>query len=179
MRHWVFAAAGLLAACSAEITTTGTGDDPTGGYTLQIVATDASETYYVTGPDDISAAARIVDGVSALIDSNEARLAVGEARATAADLAAPPERLAVRVPGFEMSIAAEDKGAGADGRARISINAGGRAVSVDANGSGADNAVVRITGADEGDARNFIRDADGLSSETKQQMLAALGLTSR
>ena len=39
-----------------------------------------------------------------------------------------------------------------------------------------DTAFVRITGADEASARDFINDAEELSAETKSQMLSALGL---
>ncbi|MGE0597535.1 MAG: hypothetical protein AB7P07_14320 [Hyphomonadaceae bacterium] len=177
----IAAAAGLLAACSVE-TSDGaavhvSGD--AGPYEMQIAASDAAQIYYVTGPDDRAAAARVENGVSSVIDVAEARLAVGEARAAAADLGPiQDETLAIRVPGFSMTIAAEDDSAPGDsGRAQIAINAGGREVNVDASGDGeADGAIVRISGASEDDARDFIRDAEELSAETKDQMLAALGL---
>lgn len=184
MRYLVIGLVALLGACSVE--TSGSGDGVAvastgsgGPYAFQIAANDDSQIYYVTGPEDRAAAARVRNGVSELIDPNEARLAVGEARAAAADLGPPQnEVVTIRAPGFSMSIAADDDSAtGNDGRAQIAINAGGREVNIDANGEGeADGALVRISGASEDDAREFITDSDDLSAETKQQMLAALGL---
>lgn len=180
MRAWIGAAAALLGACSVEVDSEraeGGGEAAPGGYSMQIVASEQGQIYLVTGPSEQLAAARVDNGVSTLMDAAEARLAVGEARAAAADLGPAPEVISIRAPGFEMTINAEEDQGGEDGRAQVSISTGGREVSVDASGEDqTGQAVVRITGASESDARDFIDGAEELSADTKQQMRAALGL---
>ncbi|MDX2274988.1 MAG: hypothetical protein NW206_06010 [Hyphomonadaceae bacterium] len=165
----------LLGACSVEVDSA---DGPAGGYEMQIAADETTQIYLISGPDGVRTAARVEAGVSGVMDSNEARLALGEARAAAAD-AGPPsgnERVRIDLPGFEFSVAADENGAASE-RAQIKINAGGREVHVDASGEDeAGRAVVRITGASADDARDFINEAEDLTPETKQQMLTELGL---
>lgn len=180
MRAWIVGAAALLCACSVDVESEraeAEGEATPGGYSMQIVASEQGQIYLVTGPNEQMAAARVDHGASTLMDSAEARLAVGEARAAAADLGPPPEVISIRAPGFEMTINADEDEAGEEGRAQVSISTGGREVSVDASGEDqAGQAVVRITGASASDARDFIDGAEELSAETKQQMRAALGL---
>jgi hypothetical protein len=165
----------FLAACSVEVN--GEADNPAGGYQVQVNADDSSHIVLITGPDGARAAARVEGGVSEIMDVNEARLALGEARAAVADAGAPEdEQVAISLPGFQLSVAADDEGAGAD-RAQIKINAGGREVHVNADGEESGQAVVQITGASAADVRDFINEDEDLSAETKQQLLAELGLT--
>lgn len=169
----------LLGACSVEVG--GDPDNPPGGYEMQVFAQDDAQIYLVTGPDGERAAARVDNGASSVIDANEARLALGEARAAAADAGPPPDdqHVHISLPGFELSVAAdEDEASDGLDRARIKIRAAGREVNVDAAGEDeSGHAVVRISGASAEDARDFIDDAEDLSAETKQQMLSDLGLT--
>jgi hypothetical protein len=162
-----------LAACSeADVANS---DNPPGGYTLEVRADDDVQVYLVTSPDGRTTAARATDGVSGLMDVEEARAFT----VLPANEEPMPEVVALRLPGFDLSIAAEGAQTSSDS-ARVSINAGGRQVEVDARDSGGaetDRAHVRITGASEGDARDFINDAEKLSPEVQAQMLAALGLT--
>jgi hypothetical protein len=86
---------------------------------------------------------------------------------------------ALRLPGVDISVAADEDNANSDS-ATVHINAGGRTVHVDAEDGGPgendDRANVRITGATEEDARDFINDAEDVSAEVRSQMLAAVGL---
>lgn len=164
----------VLGACSVDVSTDAAG--PAGAYELQIAANEATQFYLVTGPDS-RAAAKVENGVSSLVDPNEARLALGEARAAAADLEPMPEdhNVNIKLPGFELAVSGHEEG---QDRAQIAINAGGREVHVDASdGSRTGQALVHVTGASESDARDFINEAEDLSAETKAQMLDALGLT--
>ena len=179
MRHVLIAAA-LLGACSVDTLSNGA-EDTAGGYEMQIAASADGQIYLVTGPDDSAVAARVAEGGgSELFEVDAARLALGEARAaaaSAADLGDAPKHFAIRGPGFELSVDASDDSEGQDGRAQVSINAGGRQINVDASGrDSSGNAVVRIAGASAEDAREFINDADQLSAETRRQMLEQLGL---
>lgn len=162
-----------LAACSeADVANS---DNPPGGYTLEVRADQDVQVFMVTAPDGRTTAARATDGVSGLMDLEEAR-AFSVLPAASED--APPEVVALRLPGFDLSIAAEGNTNSADG-ARVNINAGGRQVHIEAQDDGGtetDRAHVRITGASESDARDFIADAEEISPETQAQMLAALGL---
>jgi hypothetical protein len=165
----------FLAACSVEVS--GDADNPAGDYRVQVDADENGHIFLVTGPDGTRSAARVEGGVSEIMDVNEARLALGEARAANAD-AGPPEdeQVNITLPGFQLSVAADEEGAGSD-RARVRINAGGREVHVDAAGEQTGHAVVQISGASAADVRDFINEAEDLSAETKSQMLAELGLT--
>jgi hypothetical protein len=164
------------AACSeSELAGGPDASNPAGGYTLEVRADQDVQVFLVTAPDGRAVAGRATDGVSALMDTQEARafavLPAGEEPL--------PEVMALRLPGFDLSISAEGAASEAEG-ARVSINAGGRQVEVNARDDGAgetDRAHVRITGASEADARDFITKADELTPETQAEMLAALGLS--
>jgi len=165
-------AALALAACG-EADLAGAPENAPGGYTLEVRANQDAQVFLVTGPEGQGAAARAAGGVSALMDTTQAR-----AFTVLPENEEPlPEVLSLRVPGFDLSIGAE--GNTSEEGARVSINAGGRRVEVNARDDGAgetERAHVRITGASEADARDFIAKADELSPEVQAQMLAALGL---
>ncbi len=177
--RWIVAVLALgLAACDASINTDKGGAAPAGGYTLEIRATRAQQTYLVTTPDGRTVGARAADGASALMTNDRAQ-------ALAAN---PPPRstedgqqvMSLRVPGFEMSVAGSDEDANGD-RGNVQMSIGGRqniTINADEGGPGDadDRAHVRITGADEDAVRKFIADADELSPEVRTQMLAELQL---
>ncbi|MGE0742550.1 MAG: hypothetical protein AB7O98_14505 [Hyphomonadaceae bacterium] len=178
----LIAALGLFAAACGPMTiSTGGGadseaDNPAGGYVMEVRAVEGAHTYIVTAPDGRVVAARAAEGVSALM-SEEATGRLGVAEALNAE--PPPEVVSIRVPGFSMSIAADDENPNSES-ARVMINADGRNIAIDADeggmGDGDDRANVRITGASESDVRGFIADAEQLSAETRAEMLGALGL---
>lgn len=174
--RWVIAALALCAAaCSEPELAGGPGSqNPAGGYTLEVRADKDVQVFLVTGPDGRSVAGRSTDGVSGIMDTQEARaftlMPAGEEPL--------PEVMALRFPGLELSVSAEGEANNAEG-ARVSINAGGRTVEVNAREDGEgvnERAHVRITGASEADVREFISEAEALSPETQAQMLSALGL---
>ena len=163
-----------LVACDGVGPEEGERANPAGGYVLEVRADEDVKVFMVTAPDGTSAAGRAADGVSALMDPDEARAFTVLAEAGEP----PPEVLSLRVPGFNLSIRAEGDGSGQEA-ARVQINAGGRQVEIDARDGGAgvtERAHVRITGASQADARDFITDADELSPAVQAEMLSALGL---
>lgn len=179
--RWMIAALALgLAACDGSATTSPNADGTTAaadGYTLEIRATQDVQTYLVTAPDGRIVGSRATDGVSALLDANRAQSLASEPPPQGEP---QPEVMAMRWPGFEMSISGtEEDGNGENGSVNISIG-GEQHVEVRADeggpGDADDTAYVRITGADEAAVRDFINDAEELSSETKTEMLGALGL---
>lgn len=178
--RWVIAALALgLAACgesSSTTTDTANATQPD-GYTLEIRATNDVQTYLVTTPDGRIVGSRAAAGVSALLDDNRAQSLAAEAPPEGEPM---PEVMSIRVPGFQMAISGSDEDTnGENGSVNISVG-GEQNVVVRANEGGPgdedDTAFVRITGADEAAARDFINDAEELSAETKTQMLTALGL---
>jgi len=176
MRFLIAVLALGAAACSSEVNIGGAA--PGEGYTLEVRANPVDQTYLITSPDGRIVAARAADGASALLDAS----GVQALAATPVPESTAPEVMSLRVPGFEMSVGAED-GNPDGGDANVDINiggAGGQRIQVNANegapGEGDDSAHVLITGADEQAVRDFIRDAEELSPEVKSQMLAALGL---
>lgn len=142
-----------------------------GGYTLEIRATEGEQIYMVTGPDGRVVAGRAAGGASALMEADAIRALAPPVESEL------PEVMAFSMPGFSLNIGGQENG-GSDA-ARISINAGGREINIDAhdNGTaGSDRAQVRITGVDANAARDFIAEADELSPAVQAQMLAGLGL---
>jgi hypothetical protein len=177
--RWVIAALALgLAACDGTTTVTTDGaSSSAGGYTLEIRATEAVQSYLVTTPDGRTVGARAADGASALMDSSRALALAGEPPPEGADV---PEIMSLRLPGFAMSIGGTEDDANGD-NGSVSLSMGGQQniiVRASENGPGDadDVAFVRITGADEETARDFITDADELSPAVQAQMLAELGL---
>ncbi len=200
MRNLLVAALAAVALGACSVGADGGADPsaaaPAEGYTLQVVADEGRQVYLVTHSDGRAAAAKVENGASEIMDAGAAQTEVSERLGVLGATSEAP--VAVRFPGFSMSIAGQDGGENGD-RVRIAINAGGREVLVDAEdtnrddqgqavatapvGEGAhvnvddtDRATVRIAGADEQEARDFINDAENLSAETKAQMLAALNL---
>jgi hypothetical protein len=179
--RWVIAALalGAVAACDGATSTATNNGTPatTDGYTMEIRATEASQDYVVVAPDGRIVGARAADGASALMDVARAQSLVAEPPPEGADA---PEVFSMRLPGFEMAVSgAEENADGDNGAVNLSIG-GEQNVIVRANeggpGDADDTAFVRITGADEESARDFINDAEELSPEVKTQMLAELGL---
>lgn len=168
-----------LLACGAPNTSSDTSDateEAAGGYTLEVRAVQGVETLIVIAPDGRRTAARTTQGVSALLDE-QAIQGLGEMQPLSDE--PNPEVFAMRMPGVNISVAADENDPNGDS-ATVSVNAGGRTVHVDAQDGGAgendDRANVRITGATESDARDFINDNEDVSAEVKTQMLAAIGL---
>lgn len=179
--RWAIAALALgLAACDGSTTTSPSADGTTASadsYTLEIRAMEEVQTYLVTAPDGRIVGGRAANGVSALLDADRAQSLAAEPMPAGEP---QPEVMAMRWPGFEMSISGDGEDAnGENGSVNISIG-GEQQVEVRANeggpGDADDSAYVRITGADEDAAREFINDAEELSAETKTEMLGALGL---
>ncbi|MGE0187363.1 MAG: hypothetical protein AB7Q23_16395 [Hyphomonadaceae bacterium] len=167
-----------LAACDAAGDLAGGpgGGDGAGGYSVEIRALQSAQTYIVTAPDGRVVAARAAEGASALLDAAATR-ALGVAETASAPDA--PEVFALRFPGVDVSIAADETSPDS-ASARVAINAGGHSVLVNANeggpGDADDHANVRITGMSEADVREFIAKADELSPSVQARMLADLGL---
>jgi len=167
----------LLAACDGSYSSTDIADqDPAGGYTLEVRAVEGVQTYIVTAPDGRQSASRVAEGASALLDESAVQ-GLGEMAPLRSD--PRPEVFALRFPGVDISVAADEDNPNSES-ATVRINAAGRSVHVDAEEGGPgdddDRANVRITGATESDARDFINDAEDVSAEVKSQMLAQLGL---
>jgi hypothetical protein len=180
MRLLLFALAAplLLAACDGSYSSSDAGDtqEPAGGYTLEVRAVEGVETYIVTAPDGRQTASRVAEGASALLDANAIQ-SLGDMEPLRGE--ANPEVFSLRFPGVDISVAADESDPNSES-ATVRVNAAGRTVHVDAEDGGPgeddDRANVRITGATESDARDFINDAEDVSAEVKTQMLAALGL---
>jgi hypothetical protein len=176
--RWVIAVLALgLAACDGS-TSVGDGAAATSdGYTLEIRASEATQSYVVITPDGRTVGARAADGASALMDAARAQALVAEPPPEGEAL---PEVMSIRLPGFEMAVSGTDENPdGENGSVNIRVG-GEQNVVVRANeggpGEADDTAYVRITGADEEAARDFVNDAEELSPEVKTQMLAELGL---
>lgn len=166
----------VLAACDASYTSGERAADTAGGYTLEVRAVEGVQTYIVTAPDGRQTAGRAAEGASALLDA-EAIQGLGDMQALNTE--PQPEVFAMRIPGVDISVSADAENPNSES-ANVRINAGGRSVHVDADeggpGDSDDRANVRITGATEQDARDFINDAEEISAEVKTQMLSAVGL---
>jgi hypothetical protein len=179
--RWAFAALVFgLAACGGEVSAPGDGEQAAaGGYTIEIRANDAQQTYLITAPDGRIVGARAAEGASALMDATRAQALAADPPPQSDEA---PEVLSLRVPGFDLSIGANEENAeGDNGRVRLSLGGeNGQRVEVNANeggpGDADDNAFVRITGADEQSVRDFIAEQDELSPSVQAQMLAELGL---
>jgi hypothetical protein len=145
-----------------------------GGYTLNVMDDGAGgKTYLVIGPDGRQVAGQAdAKGEARLVEGGDAHAAISDA---ASAMGPPPdEKVAIKVPGANISIKANE---GEDRRAKVQINVGGQSIQVDAEGpDGSERAVVKVGGADEDAARNFIDKASGLTPEVKSQMKAKLGL---
>lgn len=181
MRLAIAALALVLAACdgATDVSTDSKAGESAGasGYTLEVRATEAVQSYVVKAPDGRIVGARAAEGASALMDASRAQAIAAEAPPESEDI---PEVMSIRLPGFQMSVGGTDEDANGDnGSVNLSIG-GEQNVIVRANeggpGDADDTAFVRITGADEETARDFINDAEELSPEVKTQMLSALGL---
>jgi hypothetical protein len=167
----------VLAACDGSYSSTNIGDtQPAGGYTLEVRADESQQTYIVVAPDGRQTATRVTGGAATLLDAGAIQ-SLGEMQPLNAE--PQPEVFALRFPGVDISVAADEDNPNSES-ATVRVNAAGRSVHVDAEeggpGDADDRANVRITGATEEDARDFINDAENVSAEVKSQMLAALGL---
>ncbi len=153
------------------------GADAPSGYTLEIRASEAERFFVVTSPDGRSVAARASEGASALMAETEVQALLASAPAPEAD----EQRgvVSIRLPGINLSVSGDGAGAG-EGGGRVSVDAGGRSVEVNAGvggpGGNDDSAQVLIRGVSETQAREFIAKSDVLSPSVQAQMLAGLGL---
>lgn len=173
----------VLAGCGMSVESGGASSDgPSdggGGYTLEIRADAAQQTYLVTTPDGRTVGARAAEGASALMDTTRAQALAGEPPPQGGEEL--PEVVSMRLPGFEMSVSGNDEDqSGENGRVALSIGGGEQNIVVHADeggpGEADDTAYIRITGADEAAVRDFVRDAEELSPEVKTELLAALNL---
>ena len=169
----------VLAACDGSYSSSSDlagGDETAGGYTLEVRAVEGVQTFIVTAPDGRQTASRVAEGASALLDG-DAIQRLGPMEPIQGE--PNPEVFALRMPGVNISVAADESDPNSES-ATVRVNAGGRTVHVDAEDGGPgendDRANVRITGATESDARDFINDSEDISPEVKAQMLAAVGL---
>lgn len=167
----------VLAACDGSYSShEAVSDEPVGGYTLEVRAVEGVQTYIVTAPDGRQTASRVAEGASALLDETAIQ-GLGDMEPLNGE--PNPEVFAMRFPGVDISVSADESDPNSES-ATVHVNAGGRSVHLDAEDGGPgendDRANVRITGATEADARDFINDAEHVSEEVKQQMLTALDL---
>ena len=169
-------AIGALCACtgSLEKEVSEHAAEPGEGWTMQVLGTDANQVYVVTGPDGKTAAARVQDGVSAMIPDDEAQTLLSEAQ-TALSRDLPDEKVSIAAPGVSIKVAADDTEDGGRGSVRIAV--GGVNIAVDGDDAAGDGrGTVRIAGVDGEAAHKFIDEAEGLSPEVKQQMREKLGI---
>jgi hypothetical protein len=181
MRWMIAAALALGVAACGDATTTGEGGQTEAAadtYTMEIRASELEQSYIVIAPDGRTVGARASGGASALMADDRAQALAGTAPPEGEPL---PEVMALRLPGFSMSISGdEEEGQGESGRVNLSMGADGQQITVHADeggpGEADDRAYVRITGADAQSVREFIDEAEELSPEVKAEMRAALGL---
>jgi|GEM_PF-2345794 len=182
--RWIIAALalGALAACDGTTSETGAAGDAqtpsTSGYTMEIRASSAEQTYIIVAPDGRTVGARAAETASAMMDAGRAQALFADPPPEGEEM---PEVFAMRLPGFSMSVAGtEDDGDGENGRVNLNIGGDGQNVIVRADEGGpgeeGDRAYVRITGADEDAVREFIDEQEELSAEVKAEMRTALGL---
>ncbi len=180
MRWMIVAALALGAAACGDATTSegGQAEAATDTYTMEIRAGELEQSYVVIAPDGRVVGARASGGASALMADARAQALAGSPPPEGEEL---PEVMALRLPGFSMSISGtDDSGEGENGRVNLSIGADGQRITVYADeggpGEADDRAYVRITGADANAVREFIDEAEELSPEVKTEMRTALGL---
>lgn len=172
------AAVASLAACVDVNTSSDAANAPAaGGYTLEVRGVGQAHAFMITAPDGKVVGARAADGASALMDAQSLHAFAAQFSA-AADAEPGEEAVSLRLPGVSISVSGGQGGDEESGR--VSINAGGRSVEVNAHeggpGDNDDLANVRISGVDEAEVREFIAKADELSPAVQAEMLAALGL---
>lgn len=180
MRSAFFALILLAAGCDASVDVSDKGDSqtPAGGYTLEVRADQAAQIYLVTTPDGKTVAARAENGTSTLMQGRAVQALANQPMPTDPT---QQEVVSLRVPGVNLSVSGSPDSTGEDGTAHVTVDAGGHSVEVNAEGNGEDNgpnnrAHVRITGATEEEARDFVNKAEKISPDVQAQMLAALGL---
>jgi hypothetical protein len=193
--------AGLFAAaCGVDVS----GGRAHGGpYSLEIRAVGDTHVYVVRGPGDRVVAARSGGGASALLNADQLRRAIAAMPTPKpSEESGDGDHVSIHAPGFDLSAQGDDVHINEDGRANIdptahraaggadddhdtgsghvSMNIGGFGMHVDADeggpGDADDRAEVTLNGMSARDVRHFIREQDDLSSEVKDQMIAALAL---
>jgi len=197
MRIFILGLALLAAACSVEADKGRHG----GGYSVDIRANGNDQVYVVTAPDGRTTAARVHDGASAMLNTQEMQQALASMPAPAPPSAYGDDNVSIRAPGFSLRASgdghADDDAAAttpASGekpaaapvgdeheRGAVQVNIGGFGIDVNADDGGPgdadDRARVRLTGLSARDARKFITHADDLSPAVQSQMLTELGLS--
>lgn len=178
MRLAALIAAFALMSCSAEVNVRDDGDAAeatASGYTMEIFAHDEEQIYLVSHDDGRAAAARVLNDQSEAMEPDAARALLGERQGALGD---PGEEVVgMRAPGFRLSIKGDGNEGDNNESVEIAVNTPGGGITIDARDDGAnDRARVRITGADEASARDFINDLDGVSPDVKADMLRRLGL---
>ncbi|MBI1250806.1 MAG: hypothetical protein GC189_04970 [Alphaproteobacteria bacterium] len=170
-------AAAALAACTVETSTTTTATSgeaaaPGEGYVIELLADDDVQTFRITNPEGVIAAAQVSAGASAMVPAQTVQ-ALFETVSPG-----PPEDadVVLRAPGFNLQVSGEE---GRDERAHVAINIAGKDILVDAQDhgpNGQERAVVRLSGVNAETARDFIDDAEDLSPDVKAELKAAAGL---
>lgn len=147
---------------------------PGEGWSMQVLGSDVDRIYLVIGPHGQTAAARLKDGVSTLIDAKEAEGLIDTGRAALAEGPQPPQKVAISAPGLSLKVSGDDDRG--DGRGSVKMNIGGVNIDVSGDEAGDGRGAVRIGGVDERAALKFIDEIDDLSPEVKKQMRDKLGL---
>jgi len=198
VRVFILGVALLAAACSVEA---GKGHHR-GGYSVDIRANGNDQVYVVTAPDGRTTAARVHDGASAMLNTQEMQQALASMPAPAPPTTNGDDDVSIRAPGFSLRASGDghvdddaatttptsgEKPATAPAsddqreRGTVQMNIGGFGLDVNADDGGPgdadDRAQVRLTGLSAHDTRKFITEADDLSPAVQAQMLTALGLS--
>jgi hypothetical protein len=147
------------------------GANAKGDYNLQVFAAGEAKIYLMSGPAGKTVAARAADGQSAIMPVADAQALLEKHTGALAATPTGGETVKIQVPFLGIDVVSDESG----DNAKVRINAGGQKVEVDANDA-ADLAHVRVSGVDAASARDFINDAEGLSAETKAEMLKSMGL---
>lgn len=159
-------------------------------YSIILAAQDEEVLLLVSAADGKEAAATIPAGQEGKlmdVDQAQARLA----QLTPGPIEGEPE-VSIKLPAFSLEVDGEKHAGGegvkldgaGDGRVKIKIGSGTSTISIDASEAGengaklgiADQAVIRIDGADESALRKFLKEQDRLSEKLRIALLSELGL---
>lgn len=160
-------------------------------YSIILAAQDEEVLLLVSAADGHEAAATIPAGQDGKL------MDVEQAQARLAQLAPGPiegeKEISIKLPAFSLEVDGAEHagahggkrdGAGDDGRVQIKIGSGKSTISIDASEAGengaklglADQAIIRIDGADEAALRKFLKEQDKVSEKLRVALLSELGL---
>lgn len=159
-------------------------------YSILLAAQDEDVLLLIRSADGHEAAANIPAGAEGkLMDVEQAGLRL-------AQLAPGPiegeKDISIKLPAFSLEVEGRERGGAqgvkldeaGDGRVQIKIGSGTSTISIDASEAGengaklgiADQAIIRIDGADEAALRKFLNEQDRLSGKLRVALLSELGL---